>query len=240
LLEKRRERRKMKKVVTLSAISLLFLTFLVLPTHAAVTKLYVSPLSYTAGKVGKMFTINVTVAGVANLYGFDFKLSYNTTLLDAKTIDQGAFFPGSPKSHVLKNQINDTGGYVWFAVTLLAPEPAKSGSGIIATITFNTTYGTTYPQTVGCDLHLYDTTLADLTVQPITHDTIDGYYAFVSILGDINGDGTVDIFDVVILAAAFGSRLGDPNWDSRADLNGDNDVDIFDAVILALNFGKAG
>ena len=230
----------MKKVLALSVLSLLIPAFFVLPAHAAATKLYVSPLSVSAGKVGKIFTVNVTVAGVINLYGFEFKLSYNTTILDAKSIAQGPFFPGSPKSYVLKNQVNDTGGYVWFAVTLLAPEPAKTGSGTLAIISFNATYGTIYPRTVDCDLHLYDSALSDQAAQPIIHDAIDGHYTFMPILGDINGDGIVDIFDLAIIAFAFGSQPSSSNWDPRADLNSDNKVDIFDAVMLANNFGKTG
>jgi len=58
------------------------------------------------------------------------------------------------------------------------------------------------------------------------------------LVGDLNEDGTVDIFDVVIIAAAFGSVLGDPNWDQRADIREDNIVDIFDMVKLAVNYGK--
>lgn len=230
----------MKKIVALSILSLLFPMFLVLPAHAAATKLYVSPLSCTAGRVGKILTIDVAVAGVTDLYGFEFKLSYNTTLLDAKSVAQGAFFPGPPNSYVLKNEINDAGGYVWFAVTLLSPGLAKSGSGVLATITFNATYGPSYPETAGCDLHLYDTKLGDQTAQPIVHDAIDGYYAYVPILGDINGDGKVDIFDLVILGAAFGSKPGDINWDQRADFNDDSQVDIFDAIMLANNYGETG
>ena len=57
------------------------------------------------------------------------------------------------------------------------------------------------------------------------------------LVGDINRDGIVDIFDVVILANAFGSKVGDPNWNPDADLNNDDIVDIFDVVTIATNFG---
>jgi len=56
--------------------------------------------------------------------------------------------------------------------------------------------------------------------------------------GDINGDGVVNILDAILMAKAFGSRSGDPNWDPRADLNNDGVVNILDAIILAGNFGK--
>jgi PKD repeat protein len=61
---------------------------------------------------------------------------------------------------------------------------------------------------------------------------------FIALIGDINGDGVVDIYDALKLSAAFGSKPGDPNWDSRADINGDNVIDIYDALRLSAHFGE--
>ena len=58
------------------------------------------------------------------------------------------------------------------------------------------------------------------------------------LVGDLNSDGTVDIFDVVTVSVAFGSEPGAANWNQAADLNKDDIVDIFDVVLLARNFGK--
>ena len=55
---------------------------------------------------------------------------------------------------------------------------------------------------------------------------------------DINQDGTVDIFDAILAAPAFGTRPGDSKWDSMADLNQDDVIDIFDFIMLASNFGR--
>jgi len=60
----------------------------------------------------------------------------------------------------------------------------------------------------------------------------------VVLVGDINEDRIVDIFDAVILSKASGSRPGDPNWNEKCDLNNDGIIDIFDAVKLAANAGK--
>lgn len=59
-----------------------------------------------------------------------------------------------------------------------------------------------------------------------------------TIKGDINGDFTIDIYDVVIVARAFGSKPGNPDWKPNADLVEDNIIDIYDVVIVAQNFGK--
>jgi hypothetical protein len=56
--------------------------------------------------------------------------------------------------------------------------------------------------------------------------------------GDVNADGTVDIYDAILLANAFSSTPVKPNWNTNADINGDNVVDIFDAILLASNFNK--
>jgi hypothetical protein len=56
--------------------------------------------------------------------------------------------------------------------------------------------------------------------------------------GDINADGTVNVFDAVILSGAAGSKPGDSNWNPNADINSDNIVDLFDAVILSGHAGE--
>jgi parallel beta-helix repeat protein len=61
---------------------------------------------------------------------------------------------------------------------------------------------------------------------------------WIRLVGDINDDGTVDIFDAILLANAFNSVIGMPNWNPDADLNNDNVIDIFDAILLANNFNK--
>jgi len=50
---------------------------------------------------------------------------------------------------------------------------------------------------------------------------------------DLNGDGKVNIFDVVVLAKHFGEKGEDLDY----DLNGDGEVNVLDLVILAKQFG---
>ncbi len=60
---------------------------------------------------------------------------------------------------------------------------------------------------------------------------------WITVPADLNADGVVDIFDIVPIAIAFGSTIGDANYSPAADLNHDGKVDIFDIVIVAINFG---
>ena len=51
--------------------------------------------------------------------------------------------------------------------------------------------------------------------------------------GDVNGDGSVGMDDLLIVL----DNIGRQNFDARADVNGDGVVNIFDLVIVARNFG---
>lgn len=56
---------------------------------------------------------------------------------------------------------------------------------------------------------------------------------------DINRDGRVNILDISASAIAFGSRIGDPNYDSLVDINKDNIINILDISAVAIDFGRA-
>ena len=63
----------------------------------------------------------------------------------------------------------------------------------------------------------------------------DAIVVLSAILGDVNGDDIVNIFDLVIVSQNFGQT---PPTNPAADVNGDSIVNIFDLVIVSSNFGQ--
>jgi len=69
-------------------------------------------------------------------------------------------------------------------------------------------------------------------------NTFIGGKVLVKISGDVDGDGVVDASDLFALTKAYGSELGDPNWNPDCDFNGDDEVNTADLVDLNKNYGK--
>ncbi|MCW3980369.1 MAG: dockerin type I domain-containing protein [Candidatus Bathyarchaeota archaeon] len=57
------------------------------------------------------------------------------------------------------------------------------------------------------------------------------------VIGDINGDQSVDIFDIVEIASVYDTTPSDSEWNPQADLNEDGIINIFDITISARNYG---
>jgi len=202
---------------------------------ASTPTLYVDPPS-TIVDIDEIFSVNVSIASVTDLGGWEFRLYYRNNILNGVTAKEGPFLKqgGSTSFFTIdfNNAYNTTHGIIWLTCVLQGGAPGVGGSGTLATINF------TAVENGDTILHLADTVLGDSLANPITHTTTDGTVRVGTLLGDINGDGIVDIFDALILAGAFGSQPSDPNWYAGADINSDDVVDIFDALILAGNFGK--
>lgn len=71
---------------------------------------------------------------------------------------------------------------------------------------------------------------------PNETNTADNYLTggtiYISILGDLNGDGAVNVLDSIILSNAFLAKPGSLMWNPNADLNGDDVVNILDSIIF--------
>ena len=178
-----------------------------------------------------IFNVNITVSNVENFYGFEFKLFWNTTVLDLVKVN--LHLPWST-SFLAKNETLEEIGRYWVGAAGLGPAAPFYGSTNLVTLSFKST------MLGSSKLDLSDTKLGTSSAIPILHAVLDGFVVIaeapVSKPGDLNGDGFVDMYDIIIVAAAFASQIGGPGWDPRADTNDDGLIDIFDLVFIAIHF----
>ena len=121
------------------------------------------------GNVGENFTIEVKVSNVTDLYGYEFHLRWNSTLLDCVEVSEGPFLK-SGGSTFFTYKINNTKGSIVVDCTLIGNVQGVDGTGTLATVKF-------YIETIGeCPLDLYDTILINSIEESIVHSAIDGYF----------------------------------------------------------------
>jgi hypothetical protein len=87
------------------------------------------------------------------------------------------------------------------------------------------------------------TITAEADSVPFETDLADNIYVSslqikIKLLGDVNNDSVVDIFDLAAAALAFGAVPGDPNWNPETDFDQNELIDIFDIVQITINFGR--
>jgi hypothetical protein len=108
----------------------------------------------------------------------------------------------------------------------------SSGNSILITFTWNTSsfsFGnysiTVLVETIEVEWDVGDNSLS-------ADDEV-----VITFPGDVDGDGDVDIFDIVKIAGCYGSGEGEPEYLANSDIDGDGDIDIFDVVNAASNYG---
>jgi len=56
--------------------------------------------------------------------------------------------------------------------------------------------------------------------------------------GDLDGDGDVDVADIMLVASLWRTAVGDPDYDPAYDLDDDGDIDIVDIMLVAVHWGE--
>jgi hypothetical protein len=98
---------------------------------------------------GDSFAVNITIAGIAidetvgsrsyGLYGWNINLTFDPAVLNVASVTEGAFLKETNETIFLPVTKNNDTGFVFAGAIFMPPFPERgaTGSGVLATITFN-------------------------------------------------------------------------------------------------------
>jgi hypothetical protein len=142
--------------------------------YAESTRIFLDPASQTVAAVGDIYTVNVSISDVSNLYGYELKLYYNSTLMNGTQAIEGPFLKsggGQTFFYTVNftDNYNSTHGLLYIACTLTENLSGVSGNGVLATIKFESL-------ALGNSslLHLADVKASDPNASSISHEDSDG------------------------------------------------------------------
>ena len=180
----------------------------------------ISPASVKSPAVGEQLTLSFNVTGGENVAGYQTTVKFDPTALkyisseNADYLPEGALaVPGIVK--------DDT---VTVAATSLTDE--SEGDGTLATLTFEVV------SVKSSIVHLLDTLLTS-ALNISERPRVEGA-KIIKLDGDVNGDGVINIQDLVAVTASFG-QFGE---NIPADVTGDGIVNIRDLVFVAGKLGE--
>ena len=104
--------------------------------------------------------------------------------------------------------------------------PANDGQTAFATLTYELTSELSPGDVI--NLHVSDVVCADAEAEEVSSAGIDGSISSGSISGDVNGDGAVNIQDIIIIA----NMLLNGDYSAVADVNGDGSINVQDIVLI--------
>jgi len=140
------------------------------PSRGGTAEVSVDPSEVTVNKYGA-FSVNVTISDVTDLYGWEFRLYWNSTILNCT--EAQVYAPdvwgenSSEDGPGIQNDYNATHGRYWKALSGLYPATPFNGSMAVVTLTFEA-------KAVGSSvLDLQDTKLADAHAEAISHSAFD-------------------------------------------------------------------
>ncbi len=189
------------------------------PSNTAVSLL---PISVQSPNIGQMLKLSLKIANGENVAGYQATVSFDTIALRYVSSTNGDFLPAG--AFFVEPTVE--GNLVKLNAASLAGE--INGDGTLATLTFEVV------AVKASILTLSDVLLTngagETFVPQVENAEITESTGFKE---DINGDGTVNIADLVLVASNLGKTS------QAADVNGDGVVNIADLVLVASALGNS-
>ena len=191
------------------------------PTTNATVRL--SPAAVSSPAIGEQITFNLNISGGEAVAGYQATVQFDISALRYVLSANGDFLPGD--AFFVETVVEDN--LVKLNAASLAGE--TDGDGTLATLTFDVIAAKASTLTLS-DVLLTNSAgeafVPQLENAQITEPT--------GLKGDVNGDGIINIQDLVLVA----SNLGKSGQNS-ADVNGDGLVNIQDLVLVAGALGTS-
>ena len=182
--------------------------------------------------LGETFNFDVRAENVSDFAGWQFDIAFDPARLEAVEVNEGDLLKtDSGATFFQEGRIDNTAGKITGLKAALLADRGVDGSGAILHVTFKT-------KSIGeTALELQNFKFGSSAGEVIPAAPLEVYFTVEERLltGDINRDGEVDIFDLILVARQFGESVP-PNSD--VDINGDGMVDIFDLALVAKGFGR--
>jgi len=170
-------------------ITMILLTFAMAFTpqvKADGTVVSVEPATVDIAAVGQTQTVDINITNVANMYAYEIKIWYLNSIVNTTTANVTR-----PTGHFMEpiedplnyyatpwkanNTQNATNGMIWVVYTLLLPEVARNGSGILLRINFTGVQVGSTPIVLACYPGFGGPVIiSDDTATPITHTVSNG------------------------------------------------------------------
>lgn len=202
--------KKMLGIVLLLMVSAsLSFPFLVMGSLAIVS---IQPRISKVWGTDEIFTINITVTDIVNLYGWELKLYYDPSILNGTSVSEGSFLKSAGETFfnsTLNDNYDATHGRVKAFNTLLGENPGVNGTGVLLVVTFKT-------RSLGISaLDLEEIILADFNSNLIPHTVASGGVQIVRAVHDValksvsaSSDVAVNgqIVEIYVTAANLGNK----------------------------------
>ena len=182
----------------------------------------ISPSSVASPAIGKQLKLSLNITGGEAVAGYQATVQFDTTALGYVSSTNGDYLPDVA---FFVSPVVD-GNSVTLNAASLAGE--SSGDGTLATLTFEVV------SVKASTLTLSEVLLVNSAGESFRPQVEEGQITeSLQLTGDVNGDGMVNIQDLVLVAG----RLGQSGANS-ADVNGDGTVNIQDLVLVAGALGN--
>ena len=248
-----RPRTCFRQIITASLLLILLLTGSLLPADRALAN-GSGPESGTfvrcqptvgAAHPGQQIVMNLYVEDIAGFYGVEMDLSFDPAIAQVVDADPGT--PGvqiQPLSgflapdFVVRRTANNATGVIEYAATQIFPSQPVSGSGAVASVTFQSVANGTF------SMPFSEVLLVDIDGTPISATVLPCAVQFQPSLPcyDFDNDGVVDLDDIVAEAIRWPLTAQDPdpdnnpatpNYEPLYDLNSDQAITVIDIMLVA-------